>query len=93
MKIADILGGTKRRKRRGSRLDRVKGKSLLDKTKKRATKRLKEGGNIFPNSVSFDHEKIPLLMKSVNSVLAKTGAPAIPIGSGATPTQVKSAET
>lgn len=90
MKIADILGGTKKRKKRGSRLDRIKGKSLLSKKKRRLNKsKLKEGGNIFPNSVSFDHEKIPLLMKSVNSVLAKTGAPAIPIGSGATPTPGK----
>ena len=54
MKIADILGGNKKRKRRGSRLERVRGNSLI--------KKLKEGGNIFPDSVSFDHAKIPALM-------------------------------
>ena len=78
MRIADILGGSKKRKKRGSRLKRIIGDSL------RAT--VKEGGNIFPNSVSFDHAKIPTLMKAINSVLAKTGTKAIPIGSGATPT-------
>ena len=81
MKIVDILGGTKKRKKRGSRLKRVKGKGLLA--------RLKEGGNIFPNSVSFDHKIIPNLMQQINSVLAKTKTKAIPIGSGATPTPGK----
>ena len=81
MKIADILGGTKKRKKRGSRLKRIIGDSLRSP--------VKEGGNIFPNSVSFDHAKIPALMKAINSVLAKTGSKAIPIGSGATPTKGK----
>jgi len=81
MKIADILGGTKKRKKRGSRIKRVKGKGLLS--------RLKEGGNIFPNSVGFDHKIIPNLMQQINSVLAKTNTKAIPIGSGATPTPGK----
>ena len=81
MKIADILGGTKKRKKRGSRLKRIIGDSLRSP--------IKEGGNIFPNSVSFDHAKIPALMKAINGVLAKTGSKAIPIGSGATPTKGK----
>jgi len=78
LKIADILGGTKRRRKRGSRIDRIRGRSLF-----------KEGGNIFPNSVSFDHKMIPDIMKTINSVLAKTSSKAIPIGSGATPTPGK----
>jgi len=79
MKIADILGGTHKRKlRRGSRIKRLRGRSLF-----------KEGGNIFPNSVSFDHKMIPGIMKSINNVLAKTNSTAIPIGSGATPTPGK----
>ena len=81
MKIKEILSGTKKRLKRGSRKNRCRGKSLLAK--------LKEGGNIFPDSVSFDHAKIPALMKQINSVLAKTGSKAIPIGSGATPTKGK----
>ena len=81
MKIKEILSGNKKRKRRGSRLTRVKGSSLI--------KKLKEGGNIFPNSISFDHKMIPGIMKSINNVLTKTGSTAIPIGSGATPTPGK----
>jgi len=83
MKIADILGGTKKRKKRGSRLKRIRQRSLFDNAP------IKEGGNIFPNSVSFDHKIIPQIMKTVNSVLQKTGSTAIPIGSGATPTPGK----
>jgi len=83
MKIADILGGTKKRKKRGSRLKRIRQKSLFDNAP------IKEGGNIFPDSVSFDHKIIPQIMKTVNSVLQKTGSTAIPIGSGATPTPGK----
>ena len=64
MKIKDILGGTKKRRRRGSRIKRIIGDSLRSP--------IKEGGNIFPDSVSFDHKIIPQLMKQVNSVLAKT---------------------
>ena len=71
MKIREILSGTKKRKRRGSRLKRVKGSSLI--------KKLKEGGNIFPDSISFDHKMIPDIMKSINSVLAKTNSKAIPV--------------
>ena len=79
MKIADILGGTHKRKlRRGSRIKRLRGRSLF-----------KEGGNIFPNSVSFDHKMIPGIMKVINGVLQKVNAQAIPIGSGATPTPGK----
>ena len=81
MRIADILGGNKKRKKRGSRLTRAKGSSLI--------KKLKEGGNIFPDSISFDHKMIPGIMKSINNVLTKTGSTAIPIGSGATPTPGK----
>ena len=81
MKIKEILSGTKKRLKRGSRKDRRKGKSLISK--------LREGGKIFPNAQPFDHAKIPALMKQINSVLSKTGAKAIPIGSGATPTKGK----
>ena len=83
MKIADILGGTKKRKKRGSRLKRIRQRSLFDNAP------IKEGGNIFPDSVSFDHKMIPDIMKTINSVLQKTGSTAIPIGSGATPTPGK----
>lgn len=51
---------------------------------------LKEGGNIWPDETEdFDQAIIPDMMKQVNSVLAKTGAKALPIGSGATPTPGK----
>jgi hypothetical protein len=83
MKISDILSGTKKRKKRGSRLKRIRQRSLFDNAP------IKEGGNIFPDSVSFDHKIIPQIMKTVNSVLQKTGSTAIPIGSGATPTPGK----
>ena len=83
MKISDILGGTKKRKKRGSRLKRIRQRSLFDNAP------IKEGGNIFPDSVSFDHKMIPGIMKTINSVLQKTGSTAIPIGSGATPTPGK----
>jgi len=47
---------------------------------------LKEGGNIWPDQTTdFDHKDIPALMKQINSVVVKTGAKALPIGSGATP--------
>jgi len=50
---------------------------------------LMEGGNIFPDAEPFDHERIPVIMKAVNNVLASVKARAIPIGSGATPTPGK----
>lgn len=51
---------------------------------------LNEGGNIWPDETEdFDHAIIPDMMKQVNGVLAKTGAKALPIGSGATPTPGK----
>jgi len=51
---------------------------------------IKEGGNIWPDETEdFDHAIIPAMMKQVNSVLSKTGAKALPIGSGATPTPGK----
>ena len=50
---------------------------------------LAEGGNIFPGTSDFDHKLIPDMMKQVNSVMAKTGVKALPIGSGATPTPGK----
>ena len=82
MKIKDILSGTKKRRRsRGSRIARLIGDSLYNP--------LREGGKVFPDAIPFDHDMIPGIMKSINSVLAKTGAPAIPIGSGATPTPGK----
>jgi hypothetical protein len=81
MKIKEILSGTKKRLKRNSRKNRLKGKSLI--------KKLKEGGNVFPDSISFDHKMIPGIMKSINNVLTKTGSTAIPIGSGATPTPGK----
>lgn len=46
---------------------------------------LNEGGNIFQGTTDFDHKDIPAIMKSINSVVTKTGAKALPIGSGATP--------
>ena len=51
---------------------------------------LNEGGNIWPDETTdFDHNIIPDMMKQVNSVVSKTGAKALPIGSGATPTPGK----
>ena len=77
MKIKEILVGEKKRQKRGSRLRRLKGKSLIS--------RLREGGKMFPNAIPFDHDMIPDIMKSINGVLSKTNTKAIPIGSGATP--------
>jgi hypothetical protein len=80
VKVRDIIGGTSKRKlRRGSRIKRLRQENF----------HIKEGGNVFPDSVSFDHSQIPAIMKTVNSVLQKTGSTAIPIGSGATPTPGK----
>jgi len=81
LKIKDILGGKFKRKiRRGSRIKRIRQEDL----------HVTEGGKIFGDGVTpFDHSMIPGIMKTVNSVLSKTGAPAIPIGSGATPTKGK----
>ena len=82
MKIKDILSGTKKRRRsRGSRIARLIGDSLHNP--------LREGGKVFPDAIPFDHDMIPSIMKSINSVLAKTGSKALPIGSGATPTKGK----
>ena len=79
MKITDILGGAhRRRSNRGPRIKRLRQEELMT-----------EGGNVFPDSVNFDHAIIPDLMKQINSVLAKTGSTALPIGSGATPTPGK----
>lgn len=51
---------------------------------------INEGGNIWPDETEdFDQAIIPDMMKQINSVLAKTGAQALPIGSGATPTPGK----
>ena len=50
---------------------------------------INEGGNIFQGTEPFDHKIIPDMMKQINSVTAKTGAKALPIGSGATPTPGK----
>ncbi len=81
MKIKDILGGKFKRKiRRGSRIKRILQNDL----------HLSEGGKVFgDDAIPFDHAMIPSIMKSVNTVLSKTGASAIPIGSGATPTKGK----
>ena len=81
MRIKEILVGEKKRQKRGSRLKRLKGKSLIS--------RLREGGKIFPDAIPFDHDMIPGIMKSINGVLTKTGYKALPIGSGATPTKGK----
>lgn len=49
-----------------------------------------EGGNIWPDQTTdFDHSIIGDMMKQINSVVSKTGAQALPIGSGATPTPGK----
>lgn len=50
---------------------------------------LNEGGNIFQGTSDFDHKLIPDMMKQINSVTKQTGAKALPIGSGATPTPGK----
>lgn len=50
---------------------------------------LNEGGNVFQGTTDFDHKDIPAIMKAINSVVTKTGAKALPIGSGATPTPGK----
>jgi len=50
---------------------------------------LSEGGNVFQGTEPFDHKIIPDMMKQINGVMAKTGATALPIGSGATPTPGK----
>lgn len=51
---------------------------------------LNEGGNIWPDQTTdFDHKDIPAIMKTLNSVIVKTGTKALPIGSGATPTPGK----
>lgn len=51
---------------------------------------LTEGGNIWPDETTdFDQKIIPDLMKQLNSVISKTGAEALPMGSGATPTPGK----
>lgn len=51
---------------------------------------LNEGGNIWPDETEdFDQAIIGDMMQQVNSVLVKTGAKALPIGSGATPTSGK----
>lgn len=47
------------------------------------------GGNVFQDAEPFDHSQIPAITKTINGVLNKTGAKAIPIGSGATPTPGK----
>ncbi len=47
------------------------------------------GGNVFQDAEPFDHNQIPAITKTINSVLTKAGAKAIPIGSGATPTPGK----
>lgn len=51
---------------------------------------INEGGNIWPDQTTdFDHSQIPAIMKQVNAVVTKTGAKALPMGSGATPTPGK----
>lgn len=51
---------------------------------------LTEGGNIWPEETTdFDQRIIPELMKQINSVVSKTGAEALPMGSGASPTPGK----
>lgn len=52
--------------------------------------KLNEGGNIWPDETEdFDHAIIGDMMKQINGVVSKTGAKALPIGSGATPTPGK----
>ena len=80
MKIKDILSGTtKRRHTRGPRTKRLLQKEFI----------VKEGGNVFNDSQPFTHEMIPDIIATINNVLSQTGAKAIPIGSGATPTPGK----
>lgn len=87
MKIEDILsGGSKRRNWRNLRGKRTTGNALNTPVKPTA---LDEGGNVFDDVTSFNHEQIPEIMQSINSVLSKVGAKAIPIGSTASPTPGK----
>jgi len=83
MRVEDILsGGTNRRNWRNRRGIRSKGIALK---KPINLKGILEGGNVFDDTVPFDHKKIPAIMKAINSVLSKAGTKAIPIGSGASP--------
>ena len=50
---------------------------------------LNEGGNIFQGTAEFGQKLIPDMMKQINKVMKVTGAKALPIGSGATPTPGK----
>jgi len=50
---------------------------------------LQEGGNAFSDVVPFDHKHIPAITQTLNSVLDQTGAQALAIGSGASPTPGK----
>ena len=50
---------------------------------------IKEGGNVFPGTTSFDQKRIPDMMKLLNKVLKPLGTEVYPIGSGATPTPGK----
>jgi hypothetical protein len=44
------------------------------------------GGNVFSDTIPFEHKKIPSILKQINSVLNQTGSAALPIGSCALPT-------
>ena len=50
---------------------------------------VKEGGNVFPGTTSFDQKIVPDMMKKLNQVLKPLGTEVYPIGSGATPTPGK----
>jgi len=50
---------------------------------------LKEGGNVFPGTTSFDQKIVPDMMDKLNRVLQPLGTEVYPIGSGATPTPGK----
>lgn len=47
------------------------------------------GGNVFNDATPFEHKKIPDIIKQINAVLDQTGAPALPIGSCASPVSGK----
>lgn len=75
-------------------IDKIQGYNLFNKAKPNrrhvAESVIIEGGNIWPEQTTdFDHKDIPTIMKTLNSVIVKTGTKALPIGSGATPTPGK----
>jgi hypothetical protein len=53
------------------------------------SKLLFEGGNVWSDTVGFDHMYIPAILQAINGALTGTGIRVLPVGSGATPTPGK----